>query len=143
MEAILSEVIWRPAGAGDAAWRVGGDGRVSAYCCLYATARDWARVGRLLVGNGTPELPLLPDAVWRDWNLPDLPPEARRRSAYRGHLRHDVLDRAGAGIAGPFAYAMGHRGQVLYLLPGADAVVVRFGDAPQLLHSTLYEVLGP
>jgi hypothetical protein len=45
--------------------------------------------------------------------------------------------------AGPFAYMMGHGGQIAYLLPGQDAIVVRFGAQAQLLHSTLYEVLAP
>lgn len=41
---------------------------------------------------------------------------------------------------------MGSRGQITYLMPGKDLVVVRFGDGFQKLHSTLHETwrsMGP
>lgn len=138
---VLSTQIWHPAGAAPAEWRENpNSGRVSAYCCLYATPRDWAKVGDYLMRNGTAADPFLPDGLWRDWILPDLPADARRAGAYGGHLRHDVLDRAGEALQGPFAYMAGHGGQVVYLLPATNTVVVRFGARPQLLHSTLYEL---
>lgn len=139
---LMSELIWAPAGAADARWRTfPGSDEVSAYCCLYARPLDWLRVGRFLLDNGTPEEPFLPPDLWRAFVLPDLAPEARRAGAYGLHLRHDVLDREGEALRGPFAYLMGQGGQVVYLVPGADLVAVRFGERPQLLHSTLYELL--
>ena len=144
MEKILNDLIWEPAGAGLAYWRrAPGTGRVSAYCCLYATARDWIRVGRYLMENGTPDAPFLPDALWRDWLIPDLPENVRAKGAYGWHLRHDVLSRPGEAVQGPFAYFMGHNGQVLYLLPEQNMVIVRFGARPQLLHSTVYDIMRP
>ncbi len=140
---LLSEVIWKPAGAATASWRTYSLGEgVSPYCCLYATARDWQKVGRFILDNGTEAAPLLPDELWQGFVNPDLAPEIRSAGAYGAHLRHDVLDRAGAAAAGPFAYFFGHGGQLLYLLPDQDAVVVRFGGQMQLLHSTLYELLA-
>ncbi|MGI9407442.1 MAG: hypothetical protein ACR2O4_13810, partial [Hyphomicrobiaceae bacterium] len=56
------------------------------------------------------------------------------------HIRHDILDRPGEPIQGRFAYMMGQGGQVVYLMPSHDLVVVRFGGRHQKLHSTLYEV---
>jgi len=106
-------------------------------------ASDWVRVARFILDNGTPNTPFLPTPLWRDLVWPDLAPEVRRGGAYGLHVRHDVLDRPGAPVAGPFAYFMGHGGQVVYLLPEQDTVVVRFGVEPQLLHSTLYELWGP
>jgi len=141
LEHILSRIIWAPAGATPAQWRqTPQTGRVSAYCCLYATARDWARVAAFILSNGTETAPLLPDAVWREWLLPDLPPDQRRAGVYGLHIRHDVLDRPGAALQGPFAYMMGHGGQVAYLMPQHQIAVIRFGDGPQLLHSTLYDL---
>lgn len=58
----------------------------------------------------------------------------------RDHIRHDLLDRAGENIQGPFAYFFGHQGQIVYFLPDKGIVAVRFGAQPQLLHSTLYEL---
>lgn len=141
---ILDDLIWRPAGAASARWRrPPGASRVSAYCCLYARAWDWLQVGRFLLNNGTAEAPFLPDDLWQSWILPDLDPATRRKGHYGLHIRHDVLDRDGEDVQGPFAYLAGHGGQIVYLLPHHDAVVVRFGDTPQRLHSTLYDVLGP
>ena len=141
LPALLSELIWAPAGAEDAHWRryPAGDG-VSAYCCLYARPIDWLRVGRFLLENGTPDDPLLPEPLWRAFLMPALEAEARRQGAYGLHIRHDVLDREGEAMRGPFAYLMGHGGQMVYLMPEHDMVVVRFGERPQLLHSTLYEL---
>ena len=138
---LLSEAIWAPAGAQDARWRryPSGPG-VSAYCCLYARPVDWLLVGRFLLDNGTPDDPFLPEPLWRAFLMPALGAEARRRGAYGLHVRHDVLDRKGEAVRGPFAYLMGHGGQMVYLLPEQDTVVVRFGERPQLLHSTLYEL---
>ncbi|WP_208350660.1 serine hydrolase domain-containing protein [Pseudaestuariivita rosea] len=141
---ILSDLIWKPAGAATADWRAYSKAEgVSAYCCLYARAEDWLRVGRYLLNNGTPADPFLPEDLWRDLILPQLEASQRRQGAYGWHLRHDVLDRDGEKLSGPFAYFMGHGGQILYLLPDHDIVVVRFGARPQLLHSTLYEVSPP
>ena len=138
---ILSALIWKPAGAAEAYWRryPAGDG-VSAYCCLYARPLDWVRAGRFLLDNGSPGSPFLPEALWRDFVLPELDAEARRHGVYGDQIRHDVLDRPGEVLKGPFAYFLGHGGQVVYLLPRQDAVVVRFGERVQLLHSTLYEL---
>ena len=138
---VLGDQIWHPAGAAPAEWRKNrNSGSVSAYCCLFATPRDWAKVGDDLLRNGTAADPVLPDGLWRNWILPDLTPDARRAGAYGWHLRHDVLDRAGEALQGPFAYMAGHGGQAVYLLPATNTVVGRFGARPQLLHSTLYEL---
>lgn len=50
---VLSQTLWRPIGARDAGvWldRPGGSART--FCCLLATARDWARVGELIRNDG-------------------------------------------------------------------------------------------
>lgn len=138
---LLSGLIWRPAGAAEARWRLHpAGGGVSAYCCLYARPLDWLRVGRFILDNGTEGDPFLPDDLWRRFVLPDLDPGLRRQGAYGDQIRHDVLDRPGAGVRGPFAYFAGLSGQMTYLLPAADAVVVRFGGSAQLLHSTVYDL---
>ncbi|MEM7753887.1 MAG: serine hydrolase, partial [Pseudomonadota bacterium] len=130
---LLSELIWEPAGAEDADWlqHTHSDG-VTAYCCLFARPRDWLRVGRFLLNNGPPDAPFLPEALWQEFLVPDLAVEDRRAEAYGWHLRHDVLDRPDATVQGPFAYFLGHNGQVVYLLPETDTVVVRFGREMQL-----------
>lgn len=137
---ILAEKLWQPAGAGEAKWRqANAKAGVSAYCCIYATARDWLRIGLYLLENGTPDRPFLPEPLWRKFLGLDLPADMRQTGHYGMHVWQDILDRPGASLAGPFTYLMGQGGQVLYLLPEHDLVVYRAGEREQLLHSTLYE----
>lgn len=141
LPALLSQFIWKPAGAQDAHWRLypAGEG-VSAYCCLYARPFDWVLVGRYLLDNGTPFQPFLPEELWREYLIPALAADIRQSGFYGDQIHHDVLDRKGEAVSGPFAYFSGLSGQIVYILPELDAVVVRFGEKPQLLHSTLYEL---
>lgn len=136
---LLSEKIWRPAGASTAYWRrYRKGGAVSAYCCIFATPHDWIKVGRYLMRNGTQSGRFLPDSLWREMMGRDLQPTALRTGVYGYHIRHDVLDRPGEALHGQFTYMMGQGGQILYLLPDQDLLVLRFGDHMQLLHTTLY-----
>lgn len=139
LEELISEKLWRPAGATTAAWRQPAAGRpVSAHCCIYATARDWIRVGQYLTENGTPDAPFLPTPLWREFLGLDVTYAERLPDHYGQHVRQNVLDRAGEALQGPFSYFMGQGGQVLYLLPEQQLVVYRAGETVQLLHSTLY-----
>jgi CubicO group peptidase (beta-lactamase class C family) len=139
LEDLLSEKLWRPAAAADAAWRQPAiDMPVSAYCCIYATARDWIRIGQYLIENGTADAPFLPPPLWREFLGLDVPIADRLDDNYGQHVRQNVLDRAGQPLQGPFSYFMGQGGQVLYLLPDQQLVVYRAGEDVQLLHSTLY-----
>lgn len=136
---LLSEKIWRPSGASHAHWRTyTNEGSITAYCCLFATAMDWGKVGMFLSKNGKSGAPFLSDGT-RQFFLPNrFPIEDLRQGVYGLHIRHNILDRQGEPLQGPFTYFVGHDGQVLYLMPSQDLVVIRFGRRHQLLHSTLY-----
>ena len=136
----LSREIWQPAGAERADWRrYGPDLDISAYCCLYARARDWVLAARYIVSNGTPDRPLLSAAFHETFLGRDLTDDDVRQGLYRLHAWHNILDRPGEALQGRFTYFMGNGGQAVYLMPEKDLIVVRFGAGPQLLHSTLYE----
>ncbi len=136
---ILSEKLWKPAGAFRAKWRTyTHDGAVTPYCCLYARAEDWAKVGIYLSRNGTPGQPFLSPERFSLVNATRFPKEKLRDGVYGLHVRHDILDRAGEPLQGPFTYFVGHKGQLVYLKPQEDLVVVRVGRRHTLLHSTLY-----
>ncbi len=138
---LLSEKIWRPAGARTVLWRRHGEGGpVSPYCCLYARPRDWLQVAVYLAKNGEPAAPFLPAPLWRSFYAQDLRPADLRNGHYSHHVRHDILDRSGEPLQGRFTYFSGADGQVVYTMPDKKLVVVRFGAGRQLLHSTLYAV---
>ena len=140
LEQALAAEIWAPAGAAPADWRRYGDGLpVSPYCCLYARPIDWAKVGLFVMRNGTPGKPFLPEPLWRDFLGLDLKDADVADGRYGLHIRQDLLDRAGEPLQGRFSFFMGSRGQITYLMPEKDLVVVRFGDGFQKLYSTLYE----
>jgi CubicO group peptidase (beta-lactamase class C family) len=139
LEQVVSEKIWRPAGAATAFWRrYDGNKPVSPYCCIYATARDWLRVGRLLANNGTNDDPFLPLALWRAFMGMNIGKEQLRTNYYGNHIYHNILDRAGEPLQGRFTFMFGNGGQVVYLMPEKDLIVVRFGEGISLLHSTAY-----
>jgi CubicO group peptidase (beta-lactamase class C family) len=139
LETLLSEKIWAPAGAETALWhRPQADRSVSAFCCLYATARNWIRIGLFFAENGSPEHPFLPEPLWREFLGLDVPLEERSADHYGNHTLQNVLDREGEALQGPFSYFMGQNGQILYIMPEEDLVVYRAGEHFALLHSTLY-----
>lgn len=139
LETLLSEKIWLPAGAQDAVWRKPSvESSVSAYCCIYATARDWLRVGMFFEANGSAADPFLPNKLWREFLGLDVPLSKRLNDHYGNHTLQNVLDRNGEDLQGPFTYFMGQNGQILYIMPEKRPVVYRAGERYQLLHSTLY-----
>lgn len=141
LQEILSEKIWQPAGAAPAEWRrYGEDLRVTPYCCIYARPMDWLLVAQFLLDNGKPGAPFLPEPMWRGLVGLDVREASLRAGHYENFVYHNVLDRAGEALQGPFAYFFGSRGQAVYLVPKERLAVVRFGAQVQLLHSTLYEV---
>lgn len=53
LAAYLSDRIWKPMGAeADATWLIDNAGMESAYCCVNAVLRDYARLGLLLAHDG-------------------------------------------------------------------------------------------
>lgn len=140
LQVILSDMIWKPAGAQTAYWRQPAEGMpVSAYCCIYATARDWIRAGIFLSQNGKRDAPFLPEKLWREFMGLDLETAALQENVYGHHINHNILDRPGEPLQGAFSYMLGSGGQVTYMMPQEDFIVVRLGYGMQLLHSTLYE----
>lgn len=136
---ILSEKIWRPSGAADAHWRLYAEGLpVTPYCCLFARPMDWLLVARFLLENGTPAEPFLPPDLWQQLMGLDVPAAALHTGHYANFGYHNILDKPGEALAGPFTYFFGSRGQAVYMMPREKLAVVRFGNKIQLLHSTLY-----
>lgn len=65
VETLLKEWIWQPLGMqSDALWSVDDKQMVKAYCCLNATALDFAKLGRLYLNKGNWQGKQLVSAKW-------------------------------------------------------------------------------
>jgi CubicO group peptidase (beta-lactamase class C family) len=100
---------------------------------MYATARDWARLGTFMLGGGVVGgKPLVP-AGWTQWMV--TPTEASGGRYGRGHIWMDDLDDAGAptGVPkGSYRFS-GHDGQFVTVVPSKRLVIVRLGLTPSRL----------
>ena len=126
--------LFDPLGIRSAVWETDATGTFVASSYAYMTARDLARVGLLMQRNGRwHERQLLPV----DWVAFNLQPfdrfQANQDAAVPG--AHWWLNRPVDGAPSPWPdapadsfAALGHWGQALYVLPGADLVIVRYGD---------------
>ena len=117
----LSQSLWQPLGmAHDAFYTLdrpsdeGGMERT--YCCIFATARDFAKLGQLLLQDGQwGGNQLLDKAFVERMRKPDLQP-------YYGHsLWMDWTYKH------PFYSLQGHQGQYVIVVPSFQLVVVRVG----------------
>lgn len=142
----LSQKLWQPLGAGDAAvWldRPGGTART--YCCLMATARDWARLGLLLQGRGRHGGRQLVPRAWVERMLTPSPREPRYgyqiwlgRRWKEASRRGDAL----AFVAPDTVMLIGQQEQRVYVVPSRELVVVRLGhDSPTWQDAALPNLL--
>ena len=138
----LSGRIWQHIGAQDAAlWLDRAGGQPRGFCCLFATARDWLRVGRLILERGrVGEEQVLP-AAWIDAMTAPSPrnpnfgmnvwlgsPPGRQRP----YNRYTTKAGADAYHSTPFAardviFIDGFGGQRVYIVPAEELVIVRTG----------------
>ena len=118
----LSQSLWQPLGMEkDAIYtldRAGEDGGMErTYCCIFATARDYAKLGQLLLQDGQwGGTQLLDKTFVERMRKPDL-------QAYYGHsLWMDWTYKH------PFYFMQGHQGQYVIVVPSHQLVVLRLGQ---------------
>lgn len=122
-----SEKLWQPLGAEqEALWSLDHPGgEEKAYCCFNSNARDFARLGALVLHNGW----------WKDRQL--VPADYIKESIASGTQNPGKVTN-GADYYGlhwwlmhhkrmEIPYARGILGQYIFVLPACDAVIVRLG----------------
>jgi len=122
-----SRRLWKPIGAKSTAlWSVdNADGIEKAYCCFNSNARDFARIGQLILNEG----------MYDDIQVisKDYLDSATRAASYLVDKRGDVVDFYGYQFwvinyeKYRIPFARGILGQYVFAIPGKNAVVVRLG----------------
>ena len=128
VSALASEKIWQPIGAEfPAKWSLDKeDGTEKAFCCFNSNARDFARLGKLVLQGGKwDSLQLVPEEYVRQATSPAI---------WLRDTNGDPVDFYGyqfwivhhKGMEIP--YFRGILGQFIFIIPERNAVVVRLGE---------------
>jgi len=134
LDELVREKIWGPLGCEhEAYWgKDTKDGDFKAFCCLYATARDFGRIGQLYLDSG----------VWKGEQLID-------REYWKASITPADLNDKGtpnkrygyfwwlAEVDGqPVWYCRGFHGEYVVVLPQEDLVFVRTGMKREEVNDT-------
>jgi Beta-lactamase class C and other penicillin binding proteins len=120
-----AEKLWKPMGAQHPAlWSVDrADGHEKAYCCFNSNARDFARIGQLMLDSGRWKgNEIIPMDYFLNSIKPCMIPDEYGDSCtYYGYQWWLVRDSDG------IFYARGILGQYIIVIPEKDMVIVRLG----------------
>lgn len=132
----LATRLWQPLRAADATiWLDRPQGTAKTFCCLFATARDWVRVGQLLLHQGRVGATQVVPARWITQMLTPSPLE----STFGAHIwvkartpAYPNVDQAATEpfLAADTVYLDGRDLQRVYIIPSRELVIVRMGEWP-------------
>ena len=121
----LEEKFWQPLGMqGDAYWSLDGAANIEkVYCCLNASALDFAKFGQLLLNGGAWQGEQLLSKAHVDLMItPNVDAFAAGQAPIYGHSVWTDMD---SPI--PYYAMLGHLGQRVLVLPEEDAIIIRLG----------------
>ena len=123
---LASERVWKKIGAeNNALWSLDSeDGLEKAFCCINATARDFARIGKLYADYGKWNDEQIVDSAYVAASLqPSLIPDSKGDECNYYGYQWWLGDHAGKD----FFFMRGIKGQYVIVLPEQDLIVVRMG----------------
>lgn len=138
---LLSRRIWQPIGASDAAlWLDREGGTAKLWCCLQATARDYGRIGQLILDRGRSGGRQVVPAAWIKAMTspaatnPNFGLQLWLGSPYVAERRYNSSSPLAIKSAKPFArddvvFMDGAIGQRVYIVPSERLVIVRIGKS--------------
>ncbi|MFN3874965.1 MAG: serine hydrolase domain-containing protein [Flavobacteriales bacterium] len=134
LDELVQEKIWRPLGCEhDAYWgKDREDGDFKAFCCLYATVRDFGRIGQLWLDSG----------VWRGRRI--VPREYWEASITPARIMDKGAPNARYGYfwwlaeldGRPVWYCRGFHGEYVAVVPHERLVVARIGTKREEVNAT-------
>lgn len=118
--AYARQKLFDPIGMGAVDWWQDAEGHTLTFCCVDATARDFARFGQLYLDGGQWGGQQVVPASWVTDSLTDT------AATNDGYGYQWWLDAGSNGIPARYT-AIGFDGQAITVIPSLDLVVVRFG----------------
>lgn len=120
----FTQHIWQPIGAENSAfWNVDHAGGLEkTFCCFNATARDWARIGQLILDKGASKVGSanLIDAAWMK-RLEQPATTLDYKWGYGAQIWHPFKEKM---------MLMGLHGQYIYIDPVTRTAIVKLSDEP-------------
>jgi CubicO group peptidase (beta-lactamase class C family) len=136
----LEQKIWKPAGMATSGWllrdRPGTD---FTFCCLYATARDYARFGLVYENGGVRGSSQVVPAGWV-YDSTHSTATHLQPGAVAPNFGYGYQWWLGDGTRGDFL-ALGLEGQWIYVSPADDTVIVKLSDDLTLTGNRSAEIL--
>lgn len=140
----LSTRLWQNLEANDAKiWLDRPQGNPKPFCCLFATPRDWAKVGQLFLAQGKVDDKQIIAPAWLDKMIQP----SSLESKYGYHIwlkartqgKPGVYDRTASQpfLAQDTIYLDGKSRQRVYIIPSHDLVIVRIGEEPKQWNDAL------
>jgi len=123
-----SEKIWSKIEAdANAFWSLDKEnGDEKSFCCLYATARDFGRIGKLIMRRGKwGNEQIIPE--WYIKEMFTLPKNMGSEEGVENH-QYGLHIWLYEGYKTPVQYCRGIKGQYMICIPDEDLVIVRLGD---------------
>jgi CubicO group peptidase (beta-lactamase class C family) len=126
----LSERLWKPLGASDAAiWLDRRGGMAKAFGGIFATPEDWARIGLLILHEGKADGKQIVPRDWIRQMITSSPSEVDYGYQVwlgNGGIRSE--DRDEPFLAKDIIYLDGKYKQRVYIIPSENLVIVRLGE---------------
>lgn len=121
-----NQYLWQPLGAeSDAVWSVDKNGMEKTFCCVNATARDFAKLGQLVLQHGKFNNQQIIDSAWiAQMTTPAtyLKDEKGSTCVWYGYQMW-MINYKGHQVP----YFRGVLGQFIFVIPDVNTVIVRLG----------------
>lgn len=120
LSSYASAKLWKPLGMEqNANWTTDGTGMEKSFCCIQSNARDWAKIGYLLLNNGKFEnIPLIGENFIEKM----ITPTEKSNGIYGLGIWTNYDSKI------PHYYLRGLGGQYVIIVPEKDMVIVRLGN---------------
>ncbi len=151
LHAFAREVLFKPLGAASIVLEPDAAGNFIGSSFVYATARDWARLGQLYLQDGVWNGERLLPEGWADYvKTPAAASDNQYGAQFWLNLEGETRPRFFPGVPEEMYFFSGHEGQYVFIIPDKRMVVVRTGmtrgrsamEAVAPLLKAVYDAVG-